>query len=326
MVSRHEERVIRPFVGLEDFDELFNEITLTVNGVKATPNAFIPSETFKDLVFDLRTFWDPKAAIESIAILNLNPEDVHFAIYLLGKTLKRVEVLRDLPLSKLANPETSIAHTFSDAPHIFGDKVLGFNVVVALYLKNARIPKALTVYEEGTWLSKKEFTVRPERGLALFSPTPMNAEQKNLLGLPKKTLFYLDINESMFMATEVDQAFTFYVDEDVFIELSDERSKSSQAMALIMVRHALSGVVTALSKSLSGKNDLAAFDEEITQGEHDDTVGVRLLKAFRKKLPKMSNLDLLELAGSEPEKLMALLDDSMNLAGEILKVTKLEED
>jgi hypothetical protein len=326
MASRHEERIIRPFVGLDDLNDVFSEFTLTVCGFKASPNAFIPTDLFKEITLDLKTFWSPKEVNDAIEILGLKPDEVHYAVYLLGRTLKRVSLVRDASLAELANPETSISLTYTDAPHIFGDKVSGFDVVVVLYLKKGREAKPLTVYEEGTWLAKKDFTVRPERGLSLFSPTPMDAKRKVELGLPKKTLFYLEMNnESMFLATEVEQAFTFYVDETFFILVSDERSNASQAMALLMVRQALSGVTSALAKSLAGKN-LESFTSEIEAGEHDDTVGVRLLKSIKKKIPGKSMFDILEMAAGEPEKLVSHLDDSMNLAGEILRVTKKEDE
>ena len=37
-------------------------------------------------------------------------------------------------------------------------------------------------------------------------------------------------------------------------------------------------------------------------------------------------MDIVEMAAIEPEKLVSYLDDSMNLAGEILRVTRKEDD
>jgi hypothetical protein len=327
MVSRLEERLIRPFVGLEDFSNVFDEVSLRVGDERANPNLYLDPEKFRETSLNLTTFWNPKSVIDALGILNLSPEDVHFAIYLLGKTLKEVVIVRDVALSMIKNPETAISIGYQDAPRVLGDNLAGFDVVVALYLKKGRESKPLTVYEEGTWLAKSEFTIRPDRGLSMFSPLAMDAEQKKTMGLPKKTMFFLETqSESVFHTTDVDRVFKFWVDERVYTELQDERSKVSQAMALLMVRQALSGIIGILSRNLSEFSDIESATQQFDGGAFEESVASRLVSSIKKKLPATDTKQVFELASQDPERLVALLDDAMNLSAEVLKVSQKDED
>jgi hypothetical protein len=327
MASRSEERVIRPFVGLEDFASIFEDVTLRVGEQKANPKLYLEPEKFREATLNLTTFWNPKKVIDALAILKLDPNDVHFAVYLLGKTLKEVMPVRDIAVSMVKNPESAISISYQDAPRVLGDNLAGYDVVVALYLKKSRESKPLTVYEEGTWLAKTEFTIRPDRGLSMFSPLAMNAEQKKTMGIPKKTMFFLEAqSESLFHATDVDRVFKFWVDDRVYTELQDERSKAAQAMALLMVRQALSGIIGVLSRNLVEFPDLESAVDQFDSGAFEESVASRLVSSIKKKLPNSDTKLVFELAKHDPERLVALLDDAMNLSAEVLKVSQKDED
>lgn len=327
MASRHEERVIRPFVGLEDFSSIFDDVTLRVGDQKVNPNLYLDPDKFREASLNLTTFWNPKSVSDALGILKLEPKDVNFAVYLLGKTLKEVVIVRDFALSTIRNPETAISIGYQDAPRVLGDNLAGFDVVVALYLKKSRESKPLTVYEEGTWLAKTEFTVRPDRGLSMFSPLAMDSEIKKTMGLPKKTMFFLETqSESLFHTTDVERVFRFWVDERVYTELQDERSKTSQAMALLMVRQALSGIIAVLSRNLGEFPDIDSAVQQFDAGEFEESVASRLVASIKRKLPNSGTEDVFVLAKNDPERLVALLDDAMNLSAEVLKVSQKDED
>ena len=327
MTARAENRDIRPFVGIQDIDGIFDEVTLKVNDQLAKPNLFVATEDFRGMSLEIHTHWNVKVAKLALGILNIDPSEVNFAVYLLGKTLKEVELVRDMPLDKISNPESVISLTSDDSPRILQDNLLGFDVVVALYLRKPRKAMPLTVYEEGTWLAKAEFTVRPERGMSLFAPSSMDAAQKTKLGVPKNTMFYLEtLGESMFHTDRVEDVFKFWVDEKVLIELQDERSATAQALAILMVRQALSGLVSKLSSNLRDFNNFDAFLEEFRAGGYDTSVGARLIKTISKKIHSANHEEFLEQTKHKPELVVAKLDDSLNLAKEVLKFVRKDSE
>jgi len=170
-MSRHEERTIRPFVGLGDLQGLFDECSLTVNGLKATQNThFLETQDFENIKLELSTYWHLSDLKESLKVLRLSEDDVFYAIYIYGRTLKQLEIVRNLAIRELDNLEVLISLEADDAPRVLGDYSAGFDVVMAIYLKNGRESKPLTVSEPGTWLAKKEFHIRPQVGQRIVFP------------------------------------------------------------------------------------------------------------------------------------------------------------
>lgn len=322
MASRSEQRVIRPFIGLDAYEGLLRSIHVSLNKRKLkTDKDYLDETQFEDLALQLELKFNVGEVLVAANDTGLKPSELSFVIIAYGNTFKRAELLRAWNLETSEIEESLTFHT-SDLPDIFGDSFGGFNLVFALILNKERQRIPLHVSSPGTWLTKREIQVRPERNISFFAPTPMNLEKKKDFGLSSKALLYIQEGiESIQFATSVEQALTVWVDEETLLALQNNYNPAAEVAAMMLARTAIGAVVELIGRVLGAKDfDMDGYANQLANEENDERVLTRFVKRAHKVLGNQENwVATLDQIKADPQLVASKIEAQADLRGEIKK-------
>lgn len=328
MAFRSEQRVIRPFLNLEAYEGLLRPIRVWMNKRQLKLDKdYLDDSLFSDLNIQLDLKINLGEALVAASDTGLSADQLSFVVIAYGNSFKRSEVLRSWNLQHDEIEETLSFHT-SDIPEIFGDSFGGFNLVFAIVLNTERQEVPLQVSAPGTWLTKREVQVRPERSVSFFAPTPMNAAQKKKFELSSKALLYIQEGpESIQYATSVEQALTVWVDEETLLSLSNNNNPAAEVAAMLLARTAIGAVVELIGRVLGS----ADFDPQALISELQDQVSdERILSRFVRRAHKVlghnddwqATLDALK---SDPQLVASKIEAQADLKSELRKALSRED-
>jgi hypothetical protein len=325
MAIRYEGRVIRPFIGVEDFVNSLLGIQVFVNNrlIPLSNKIYLDRSDFDKLKVEIRldANWSKVRDVATDAGYGL--DEIRFGILATGKTLKVSELLHDVAIGVVA-PNERISFDVNDVPKVFLDQIGGFEVTCALYLAVDRPPALLQVHQAGTWLEKTTFTVLPEKGASFFSPQPMNSAEKLQLGIHKDSAFFADCRESMLEAEDVDDVFRFYVDSDLLNRLQTDVNPSSRVAAAMMARMAMTALVAHLASTIRGE-DLPQLAEEIDAGVYDSFVIKKFVDGTKRNLKLSSTQELLSGVVERPEWLVSRMEGVARMLGDLNEILENQE-
>lgn len=320
MVSRSEQRIIRPFIGLDAYEGLLRSIHVSLNKRQLKIDKdYLDESQFEDLALQFDLKFNVGEVLVAANDTGLKPNELSFVVLAYGNTFKRSELLRSWNLETDQIEENLSFHT-SDLPEIFGDSFGGFNLVFALVLNQKRPNVPLHVSSPGTWLVKREIQVRPERSISFFAPTPMNLAKKKELGLSSKSLLYIQEGvESIQYATTVEQVLTVWVDEETLLSLQNNYNPAAEVAAMMLARTAIGAVVELIGRVLNGKDfDVHGYATQLQEDESDDRVLTRFVRRANKVLGNQDNwaatLDELKL---DPQLVASKIEAQADLRSEL---------
>ena len=322
MAVRSEQRVIRPFLGLEAYEGLLRPIHVWINKRQLKLDKdYLDESLFSDLNLQLDLKVNVGEALVAANDTGLRADQLSLVVIAYGNTYKRSEVLRSWNLEHDQIEETLSFHT-SDLPEIFGDSFGGFNLVFALILNSERAAVPLQVSSPGTWLTKREIQVRPERSVSFFSPTPMDLAKKKEFELSSKALLYIQEGpESIQYATTVEQALTVWVDEDILLSLSNNNNPAAEVAAMLLARTAIGAVIELIGRVVSARDfDSRTLISELKEQGSDERVLTRFVRRAHKVLSNNDDWEAtIDALKSDPQLVASKIEAQADLKAELRK-------
>lgn len=324
--TRSEQRIVRPFLGLENFQDLLDSCVLKVQRKKITPGstAYLDASEFWDLDLELSITLDAAAVKHAADEIDVRPEDLDFIAVAYGNTFRQSQVLFRADLGQLDSAKALSFHG-SELPLVLRDSFRGFDIVFAIVLNKKRNAVPLTVHQAGTWLVKQEYSARPLVDSTDFSPTPMDKAMKASLGIPSKSMFFVqDGSESLEFATRFADAITVWVDEGLLRQLQLTNGSASRVISIMLAKSAVAALVEKASLLfVSGEVDEAPFIAQETSAM-ESALG-RLVRQAVKSMGKNTDVEMaIQALKDDPQRVIACLDATLDILGELTR--NLESD
>lgn len=327
--TRSEQRLVRPFIGVDSFEGLLQGVNVTVNGHSIrSDEENLDESLFSDLTLHFEIAVDPKDFELPAAEADVTLDELDFVVIAYGSTFKHSVLIRRW---NLTSGEINGGFSFhsSDLPEIISDKFGGFSFVLALVLAEGRKPKPLRVYEAGTWLARREISFKVQRDSSLFAPTPMDSAKKNDLRIPQKTLLYIqEGSESIQLATRVEDVLTVWVDNEILISLQNNSNPTSDVVQMLLARTAIGAVVELVGRLFESKDfDMQALAESLQSSNSDqDSVLNKFVRKAHKVLGnKQDYLKTITELKADPQQVAAKMEASADLLGEIKRALAKED-
>jgi hypothetical protein len=257
-----ETRTIRPFTGLGELPNVFDTAVLRFGSDACLANESITVDltTPEFLAHSVALEWAPDAESfeqfrQRLAACTLDAgfELEHLAVVVIASStfLKIADRVFTRRL-----PEIDGLSRFTDLvgnlrPEAFRAPFSGFAVDVFLVLTQSLPRRPLRPHQLGTWLARSQFRVDTTEGPASLPPTPLTDDIRQTLGLPAKTLRFLDFRDHDLLQPYGDQEPpVFYVDERLLAQMSARRnSAASKALQLQLAHDFVAAVVRRASSN-----------------------------------------------------------------------------
>lgn len=318
--GRTERRTVRPFAGISAFEDVLKPVRLQIGQVEVGSNYSIPDHAFRNLALKLYLPLNFEELANAVKSMDLKVTDVDLVVFATGLTFKKTVLVSRWTILKDPNFTDVITFGSAESPQTFGDSNKGFDLSVALVLNKKLGAKILRPYLPGTWLAKRDYSVKPERLQSSFAPTPMDSTKKSELKIPASSLIYLDIRDAVTVATEMEEALTLYVDAQLLGILQSSSSPVSRAITTLIAREAISSLVHTASSNLKQMGELG--EEQLLESmlETKPIIWQVLLQVERDSKKIFLASDMLGLLNSNPEKVITIIDSQTGMARELLSL------
>ena len=270
-----ERRVVRPYVGLDEFQHVLDDWVVRIGGETVEPGT-------RKTVSSSSLRHDPTLLIcapDDDGLQELHTR-VSAALDVIGLEAGQVElvVLASTPYLKLAD----VVHQqlLSDPGAIPRDLKLigdesatralctpsgGCDIEVAFCLATKLDDQPLRPRRRGTWLGRVRFSLRTELGEIGFTPIPLTDDRREQLQLEPGTMRFVDVEPEALLAADVDDAVKLYLDDGVLGLLNQA---PDLAGARFLQRQLYLDVMAAIVRSAPGISEfssvaLADLDEGI---------------------------------------------------------------
>ncbi len=316
-----EQRDIRPFGSVEALDFLLKHAVVRVGTEVIEPggtlvleeDVFLRSNVMLIVASDAAAISGAlKAAEGDLAELELEVDDLAFAVVLSSGYLKIAEFRHPMPLSELASCGPQFLLSGPPRPHALRSPRAGCQIEVFIHLATERPRRPLRPWRYGTWISSARFGLVTEHAFTGFTPKPLTPEKKVELGLPPKAVRYITLGG----ASPLDEGVTedsveVWFDADLLAKMSaNPKSKPSVALQRQLFLDAIATVV-AESRVIED------FDQQTWPDVQDSLLG----RVVALVAPSHSNEDAraaacanyLEMIRSAPARFLAFAEEAAGL-------------
>lgn len=263
-----EARTIRPFTGLELFDQALSKLRLHFGKDICNSDESIHSD-LQAHEFQLRPVqieWAEDSSkfhsfknelIKGVNQLEIDSSVVSLVVVAETAYLKEVDILINHQLSKIESLDRVVHLASSDnRPDPFRAWRHGFRVKTLILLNQDIQPQPLRPWRLGTWLAQAKFRVKTtDSSRRLYRPLPLDDEAREKLNLQANTAQFVNLGDHDPLEPYEEQAEEpeFYIDADLLSELnaSSAASASSKAIQLSLALHFITSVVYRASQLLS---------------------------------------------------------------------------
>lgn len=262
-----ETRTIRPVSGLGTLPAVLeatklrfgSETCLAGDGitVEVPPHEFLRRPVSVEWTSDAESFGQFKARLEERAQgAGFTPRDLALVVVASTPYLKIASVLYHCGIDELDEIPRVTDLCGGERPTVFRAPFSGFTVDVYVLLRNELEARPLRPYRLGTWVAHASFRVGSSGAPAVLPPSPLTDEVRSRLGLPAKTIRYVDFGDHDVLQSYAQQERpVFYVDEKLLAQLNARRTApGSKALQLQLAHDFVSSVLrrAAASEELKG--------------------------------------------------------------------------
>ena len=315
--DRQEGRIVRPFRGLHEVEELFKGVELSVDSRVCAGGAKRERLSPLELEAGALTLMFRFSQAELIlALESTGVQEVDLALVVIARarTYRLARTIYMCPLGSGSLPGELPIDRSRD-PLIFGDSG-GFDIRVAVVLTSELQPQSLQPSRRGTWRTRHGFYLRPDDDVSGFSLNPLTQEIRALHGIPEETFSFVNIEMDDLREVEsILDAVTVYVDEEAlrFIH-ADENDLWS---VFLQTSVAVEIFVMLLAAAASPLDD-PSFDG--TEPSSDSGLG-RFVARVARQL-STTNAALLQMAKESPAELQAQVEALLGLKTAALRALK----
>ena len=308
-----EARTIRPFTGLELFEEALDGATLHFGQDPCLPGDSIYSDldahSFGLRPVDLewaksedefRKFKDD--LVSGSEDLEIDPFALSLVVTAQTAYLKEANILLNLALGDISSLDrvTKLASSRNARPAPFKAWRHGFEVNAYIVLNQSIDQSPLRPWRHGTWLAKSSFEIKTTHsGRRLFRPLPLDDNVREEYGLPEGTARFVNFGDHDPLRSYDEQAEEpeFYIDADLLSELnaSPASSASSKAVQLDLALHFISTTVRIAHRRLVDQDprfedlsgSLVARVLQLCAGSAQDREGMKQVYREMKSRPEL---------------------------------------
>ena len=198
-----ETRVLRPFTTPLEVEQLVGSAALKVGDTVLQPDgrATLDYDAYLHVPVSL-SFGDAGGLtddeldelMESLSAVGLTPDMVLVTVSLYSSFLKISEYVAVFPISELRDlPGDIEIASAGNRPSALRTPHSGCRVETAVLLGSAREPTIGQPWRKGTWLARSRFHLSCELEYSGFTPRPMDADQKAVLGVSAKAARYVTL-------------------------------------------------------------------------------------------------------------------------------------
>jgi len=235
-----EARTVRPFVGIESFATVLDDVVVHFGNETCNANSSIsldlePHEYQRRSVVvqwapDEESFHSFKdALLEAADSMRVDRETLLLYVTASTPYLKRTEIVEHLSLAKLEQLDHKQLLTDGRRADSFRAGHHGCSLNAYVLLNENLDPAPLRPWRKGTWLAHARFGLATQIAKSMFRPTPLDDAKRNELGLYGKTVRYFHMGDHDPLVSYDDQPEkpVLYVDENLLAELSANASHPS---------------------------------------------------------------------------------------------------
>lgn len=191
--TRSERAVVRPFVGIDEADKPFEEVSLLFDGLRFAPGAVVvPAHQLEDARIALR-LPAPETVRAAIDRTKVPRVDCGFVVLGASRT-HRASTIYYQEYLRLADWPTELVIPREADDLVLNDRA-GFTLTVAVVLMRDAVPEPLRPSLAGTWLARRDFRISPELDESVFSPEELTAEVRKYHGLPEDTYSFIHVED-----------------------------------------------------------------------------------------------------------------------------------
>ena len=229
MSLQSELREVRPYLGVDEIQEVLDAVTLTFGDatVEDRGRVTVPTRSFLRDRASLRLGLDEEDTKTFVKRLQTAVERAGLAtkscaLVLVASTsrLKITEVVWEANLAELSSAEPLVEFAAGErrpralqAP--FGD----FTATVYVLLSEQLESRPLRPWRKGTWLAKVSFVVATGLAEIGFTPIPLDSEARERLDLPEGCIRFVKVTEPMDPSPPVESV-QLYVDSDLLATMA----------------------------------------------------------------------------------------------------------
>jgi hypothetical protein len=270
-----EQRDVRPFGSVEAFDFLLKHSVVRVGAdlietggsLVLEEDVFLRSNVSLSLASDASAIAKAmQAAGSDLASLELELDDLSFAVVLSSGYLKIAEFQLQMPLSQLATAGPNLLLSGPPRPAALRSPRAGCQIEALIHLSRERPRRPLRPWRYGTWIASARFGILTQHAFTGFTPKPLTPEKKAELRLPAKTVRYITLGGASPVEEGVaEDSVEVWFDADLLAKMSaNPRSKASVALQRQLF-------VDAIATVLSDSRVTEDFDQ-LTWADLQDTL------------------------------------------------------
>lgn len=315
MPSEH--RLVRPFVGVDDFASAFSRAHLRLGGA-LVENGERLSTSSSSLLHDPPVLvFAPggsgealrKSLVAAADVAGLEPEAIEVIVVASTPYLRLADVLFRMRISSEGElpDELDLRADCPDAQALKAP-MGGCDVSVYVCLAEHRSPEPLKPTRKGTWLGRATFGIRTELGELGFTPVALTPASRAELKIGPDTSRFVQIDDAEDLLLErLDDAVTLHVDEDLLAAVS--KNPNSPA-ARAFQRQLFLDVITAIIGRCAQWDGLGDRTIDDLEGS---TLGAIVRAAAGTRTSDADDRDARDgafgILRHDPERFLALLDD-----------------
>ena len=177
-----ETRVVRPYVGGQEFQQLLDSCTLRCADelVKGGGEVSVSLDEYLNYPFALlMEDFDWGLAESGAAALGLNPADIDLIVLVAAPRLRFADTIFRRNLSEISGMPDHVPLSFPERPRALRAPHGGADLKVYFCLNKDLDPRPLSPWRKGTWLGQQEYRVRSDLSGSGFVPIRMNDDDRD---------------------------------------------------------------------------------------------------------------------------------------------------
>jgi hypothetical protein len=306
-----ERPIVRPFTGLEKFEELAASLHLDVRDVTNTVTRLEPSTTARyanhevaGLGLALHLGWDADEIAAAAEAARISTDSIGCLLIAEDSFLKERVVLESWAVTDVP-PSWVIAERGGGRCPALSNPFGGFDLEVVIVLQEELTERLVfRPHRKGTVLAAAHFAVRSSGNGSGLDPVPLDEDTRRSQGLPPGTVLFVEANGELWDAEDMSTVVTVYVNEALLGSLATSRGPERALVSRQLAIDTWSQIVMLLSR------------EAADHGEWNGSTGAALrgLLALVKAQSAVTPEKLDELIRDRPEVLCAMVSGAMRHA------------
>ena len=219
-----ETRLVRPYVGGEEFQRMLDACTLRCaeQVVEGGGEVSVSLDEYLNYPFVLLfNDIDWSLAKAGAAALDLQLADIDLLVLVAAPRLRFVDVVLRRDLESFVEMPDHIALSVADRPRALRAPHGGADIRVYFCINRTLAPRPLSPWRKGTWLGQQEYRVRSGLSGSGFVPIRMTDDDREHLGIPKDAARFVTLDDGdPFDVAPGSDAVKLYVDGDLLDRLA----------------------------------------------------------------------------------------------------------